>query len=127
MIGRYGMDQLGRFLCWVVLAAIILNFLIPWRIPSRLLELVEFFGVILMYYRMLSRNIARRYQENQVFMGWWFHVSEAWKKIKFRFDERRRYRIFKCPSCGQKIRIPRGHGKVSIRCPKCRNEFIRRT
>mgnify|MGYP001122250664 CR=1 FL=1 len=33
----------------------------------------------------------------------------------------------KCPGCGQKIRVPRGRGKIAIRCPKCNREFIRRS
>ena len=35
--------------------------------------------------------------------------------------------VFKCPNCGQKIRIPRGHGKVSVHCRKCGHDFIGRT
>ena len=48
---------------------------------------------------------------------------------KFRFaktqwDQRKIYRFYTCPSCKQKIRVPRGHGKISITCPKCRTSFI---
>ena len=35
--------------------------------------------------------------------------------------------FYKCPGCGQRIRIPKGHGKIQIRCPKCNATFIRRS
>ena len=43
------------------------------------------------------------------------------------FAQRKEYRIFKCPKCGQKLRVPRGKGKIAIRCRKCGEEFIRKT
>ena len=76
---------------------------------------------------MFSKNVGKRYQENQVFLRMRFYVTEYWRKVKFSFTQGRKYRIFKCPNCGQKIRIPRGHGKVSIHCPKCKTDFIKKT
>ena len=29
--------------------------------------------------------------------------------------------------CRQKIRVPRGKGKIEITCPSCRSKFIKRT
>ncbi len=69
MIGRYGMDQLGQFSAYAVLALLLLNVVIRRRLPSLVLEVLTFAGILLMYFRMFSRNINRRYQENQVFCG----------------------------------------------------------
>ncbi|MBS6952732.1 MAG: hypothetical protein KH230_05805 [Enterocloster asparagiformis] len=123
MIGRYGMDQLNQFLLYAVLAVIVINlFTRIWP-----LEALELAGIVFLYFRMFSRNIGRRYQENQAFLRLSYRVSEPFKKWKFRFQERRHYHIYKCPGCSQKIRIPRGRGKVSIHCPKCGMDFIKKS
>ena len=121
------MDQLGQFMVWTVLALIIINLLVRPPLPSRIIDTLEMAGLVVMYFRMFSRNIGKRYQENQAFLRLRFYVTEYWNKVKFGFAEGRRYRIFKCPGCSQKIRIPRGHGKVSIHCPKCGMDFIKKS
>ena len=115
MIGRYGMDQFGRFLSGVLLVLIIMNFLIP--------AALEWIVLIVLYARMFSKNINKRYQENEAFLRRQFYVSEWWKKWKFRFQERRKYHIYRCPNCKQKVRVPRGRGRIQIHCPKCGNKL----
>ena len=39
----------------------------------------------------------------------------------------RQNRYFDCPKCHQLVRVPRGKGKISITCPRCREKFIRKT
>jgi len=39
----------------------------------------------------------------------------------------RQHRYFSCPRCRQPVRVPRGKGKISITCPKCREKFIKKT
>ena len=82
MIGRYGMDQFGRFLSSLLLALIIFNFLIPAALPSRILWALEWIVLIILYARMFSKNINKRYQENEAFLRRQFYVSEWWKKWK---------------------------------------------
>ena len=60
MIGRYGMDQLGRFLSSLLLALIIFNFLIPAALPSRILWALEWIVLIILYARMFSKNVIRK-------------------------------------------------------------------
>ena len=127
MIGRYGMDQLGRFLFGVLCVLVVLNLFIRFGPLGLLVNALELAVIILLYFRMFSRNVNRRWQENQAYLRMQFYVSEYFKKLRFRFSEGRKYRIFKCPSCGQKVRIPRGHGRVSIHCPKCGTDFIKRS
>ena len=56
MIGRYGMDQFGRFLSGVLLALIIFNLLIPAALPSRILWALEWIVLIILYARMFSQK-----------------------------------------------------------------------
>ncbi len=121
------MDQLGQFIMYAVLVLIFLNAFVRVRILSPFLGFLELAGIICLYARMFSKNVGKRYQENQVYLRLRFYVTEYFRKIKFRFTEGRKYRVFKCPGCGQKVRIPRGHGKVSVHCPKCGTDFIRKT
>lgn len=127
MIGRYGMDQLGQFMMTMVLVLIVINLFVRAALPSMVLDTLELSGLIGMYFRMFSKNVGKRYRENQVYLGARFRVMDRFQKAGFRFREGRRHHIFKCPGCGQKIRIPRGHGKVSIHCPKCGKDFIKKT
>ena len=103
MIGRYGMDQLGQFIMYAVLVLIFLNVVVRVRILSSFLYILELAGFFLLYFRMFSKNVGKRYQENQVYLRLRFYVTEYFRKIKFRFTEGRKYRIFKCPDCGQTV------------------------
>lgn len=122
MIGRYGADELTRFLLGVTMVLIVLDLFVH-------IYLVYLGGLCLIYcyYRMLSRNISRRFKENQVYLNLRFKVKEGFKSRKLQLTQIRRYHIYKCPHCGQKIRIPRGKGKISIHCPKCSTDFIKRS
>ena len=112
MVGRYGGDELNRFLMTAILIAVILNLLIR----SRILIWAEGLCLIVCYYRMFSKNTGKRFQENQTFLNLRFRMGEKVKGWK--------YKIFKCPNCGQKLRIPRSHGKISIHCRKCGHDFM---
>lgn len=46
---------------------------------------------------------------------------------KLKYEQRREYKIFQCKSCGRKIRVPRGKGKIEVTCPICGNKKICRT
>ena len=32
-----------------------------------------------------------------------------------------------CPNCGQKVRVPRGKGKIRVTCPSCHQKFDARS
>ena len=119
MYGRYGVDSLGRFLIGVMFVLIVLSFFIRGWIPQVLIWALLFYS----YFRMFSRNIPKRYAENQKYLSVSGSVRKFFRIRKKRFDDRGTYRHFTCPKCGQDLRVPKGKGKVRITCPKCRTSF----
>ena len=123
MAGRYGNDKLNQFLLVLVLALILVNVFVQ----SRALYWLELIGLVFCYFRMLSKNFKAREEENQVYMRLYLKAQDTVMKWKFRMEQAKEYHIYKCPNCGQKIRIPRGQGKISIHCPKCNTDFIKKS
>lgn len=123
MQGRYGTDEFSRFIMVVTLVLLVLNMLT--RIP--LLYLIALLLLVYCYFRMFSRNISKRSSENYAYLQKTEKVRSWFAHLKRRIAESKDYHIYKCPSCGQKIRIPRGKGKICITCPKCRKEFEKRS
>lgn len=123
MYGRYGADSFGRFL---LIAAIVLSVLSGLFRLDVLYILAE---AILIYscFRMFSRNIYKRSAENQAYLKHTAKLRFWWHNQKSLMQQRKTHHIYKCPSCSQKIRIPRGKGKIEVRCPKCGTTFIKRS
>lgn len=123
MQGRYGVDSLSRFLSIVLLAIIILGMII--RIPlSGTITLVI---LVILYWRMFSRNIPKRYEENQKFLQIRDKLLGRFSDFGSNMSQMKDYHIYKCPRCNQKIRIPRGKGHIMVRCPKCGYEFHKKS
>lgn len=121
MIGRYGVDELSRFILMFDCALMVISFLIR----SNILNITCIVIIILCYLRMFSRNYSQRYKENQMYLRYYNKVSAKMAQVKYNLNQRKIYHIYKCPTCKQKIRIPKGKGKISITCPKCKNVFIK--
>ncbi|MBE6900309.1 MAG: hypothetical protein E7479_06570 [Ruminococcaceae bacterium] len=122
MYGRNGTDQLSLAL----VAGGFFFYTLYVFSRSRIFYLVSLILYGISIFRTLSKNIGKRREENQKFLNLWYKLKNKWVGIKADFEERKTYKHFKCPSCGQKIRIPRGRGKIEIRCPKCSNRFIKK-
>ncbi len=121
--GRYGVDQFSRFL---TIAGIILM-IISRFFGGFILDTLGFLMVIYAYFRMFSKNINKRYAENQKYLQYSSVFMRTLNGYKNSFSQRKTHRIFKCPSCKQKIRVPKGKGKIEITCPKCLSKFIRKS
>ncbi len=121
MTGRYGMDQFTRFLSAAAFVMLLLGLFTRKGIFTYIILAL----IVYMYYRVLSKDIAKRSAENQKFLSFWSKATEGLGRTKRRLLDMKTHHIYKCPSCGQKIRIPRGKGKIEISCPKCSTKFIK--
>lgn len=123
MMGRYGADQFGQLLMGISVVFLLISLF------SRL-DIFYILALGLMgyeYYRMMSKQVDRRYEENQRFMNWRYRIVVKWNRKKEHFKQRKVYHFYKCPSCRQKVRVPKGKGKICITCPKCKTEFIKKS
>lgn len=124
MAGRYGADQFSKFLSTVTIILLLISMFTKWS----LLYTVAVVLLLYTYMRMFSKNHSKRYAENMKYL------KVAARVRSFFGGQRgtgngatRTHRIYRCPSCKQKIRVPRGKGRIAIRCPKCSVEFIRKS
>ena len=115
MSGRYGTDRLNMVILCAGLAASILSVMISVQPLNVIFWVLSYALMILAIWRSLSRNTYKRYQENRKFM-------QIFDRLKDR-----QHRYFDCPKCRQMVRVPRGKGKISITCPRCREKFIKKT
>lgn len=123
MVGRYGTDELNQGLSIMIVILIVVNLFVR----NRILFIGEVLCLTVIYLRMFSRDTSRRFQENQKYLHARFYGEEYVKNQWFRLKEKRKYKIFRCPNCRQRIRIPRGHGKIEIHCRSCHHTFIGRS
>ena len=115
MAGRYGTDRLNMAILSVGLVASLLSVLIKFAPVNLVLFFLSYGMMFWAIFRCLSRNTYKRYQENRRFL-----------QLTGRMKDRE-HRYFDCPKCRQMVRVPRGKGKISITCPRCREKFVKKT
>ncbi len=123
MYGRYGNDQLSKFMLSCTLVLLIVSMFIRIRV-------IYWAGLLLLvltYARILSKNTEKMARQNQKFLEFRYEWALKWQKRRDRANQKKIYRFFNCPYCKQTVRIPKGRGKIVITCPKCKTEFQRRS
>jgi len=123
MYGRYGRDDLSQFLVYVILGCIVLSMFIKSSLWNPLTLLL----LIVIYFRMFSKDHQKRYEENLKFLEAKVRFMSWFRREQRLMDQRKDNHIYTCPTCKQKIRIPKGKGKIVVRCPKCQTEFTKRS
>lgn len=127
MVGRNGADELAIFETRIVWIPLLIALFVRVPVIQQMLWFVMLAIIIHTYTRIFSRNISKRHAENQKFLQYRYQTAVKWNKKKNRLVQYKTFRFFKCPTCKQEVRVPKGHGKICITCPKCRGEFIRRS
>ena len=123
MAGRYGADQLSRFLSFVALVLIVVNLFVR----SNVLWILGLAALVLTYVRMFSKNFERRRKENEAYLRWKNKLTGGVRDWTDRRKQSKDYVFFRCPGCHAMLRVPRGKGKIRVTCRKCGNAFEKKT
>ncbi len=123
--GIYGFDT---FSYGLLLFSVILN-LVMGLVPSEAVNqyhLISFLPLVYCAFRVFSHNGEKRSRENQRFQACLRPLFEAMDEHQEERKQAKLFKFFKCPVCRQKLRVPKGKGKVEITCPNCGNKFIKK-
>lgn len=118
--GRNGVDDLSNVALWGAVIVMIINIFVSVDWLNSVLSVLSWGGLIYGYFRILSKNVAKRRAENWAFVSWK-------DKIRQRWQQRKTHKFYNCPKCRTTLRVPKGKGKISITCRKCGEKFIRKT
>lgn len=120
---KNGIDKFSIFLGCVSLAFLI----------SR--SYIKIIGICILGYavwRVFSKDKYKRHNEEMAFEDAVIRINYKLNRIfkgnsirnfKQKLEEKKNFKIVKCPNCGQKLRLPRGKGKITVTCRKCSKEF----
>ena len=115
---RYGWDGLNTALYIVGFGALAISYFYKRNLFLNLSSIV----IIIALLRSFSTNRGKRRKENARFQ----ELIAPFKTMWVRFKNRKYYRYVHCPSCNKVAKVPKGKGKVSIRCPYCQFTYERR-
>ncbi|NLY09600.1 MAG: hypothetical protein GXZ11_06895 [Tissierellia bacterium] len=122
-MNRYGMDKLGRFINIIIIVLLSINLFIK----SRLLNGIILFFIIFMLIRIFSKDVVSRERENT------YYCTQLWKLRRWKntmlsdIKIRKNYKLFLCPICSKKMKVPKGKGKIKVTCPHCGHSFEKRS
>ena len=116
MIGRYGSDKLNTHLLGAGIVLMLIGAIFGSKfVVASWCSLLSYVPLVWCIFRMYSRNIDARRRENAAYVNYFNRLMD------------KEHRYFRCPRCHQTVRVPRGRGKINIRCPKCSERFIKTT
>lgn len=122
MQGRYGVDTLNTHALYLVILLLVVNIFIN-NFVIMIISYVLWFVIL---YRMFSKQVYKRYHENEKYLNLIKPVTMFFKLQKNRLSDRQ-HKYYRCPQCQQMVRVPKGKGKIIVTCPKCHHKFEKRT
>ena len=133
MEGRYGADELNRFLTvcgWVLL---LIGFVLSGidnkvtLIVGSVLVTLSWAVLIYSLFRTFSQRTQERASENYKYFVCKNKVLGWFRRLRTRWQDRKTHRYYRCPQCRATVRVPRGKGKIRITCPKCKHQFVKKS
>ena len=123
MYGRYGTDELSKFL---MISALILM-VISW-LPN--LGLVYFLALAVMIWslwRSFSRKLYKRRQELDRYLKIKKPIANFFKLQRNKWRDRKTHVYFKCKKCKAVLRVPKGKGSIVVICTRCKDRIEKET
>ena len=117
--GRQGPDDLAVFSMNLAIVVVVVNLFarVSW------LGWVALVLIAYSMFRIQSKNLGSRARETEAFLKalgparpWVQNPRAAWAEL-------RAYKHVRCASCKQRVRVPRGKGKLRVTCPRCKTKF----
>lgn len=133
--GRYGNDHFNRALGIAAMALVLISIFLPRMGIARMaVSGISTVLIVWMIVRMFSRDFSARASENAKFLAWWTPLENKLRAFfngsrartaghNPTFAERRKYKYFICKQCAQRLRVPRGKGKLRVTCTRCGYKF----
>ena len=142
------LDELNKALLIAAGACYLLSFVLNrYAAASTLFRLLFAAAAVFLGIRLFAGHPDKRNTENMKFLAGVTAVKEFFQKPfrravspessaassasdglldrwKRQWHEYRTYRYLICPQCSQRLRVPRGKGKIRVTCTKCRNQFV---
>ena len=122
MYGRNGMDELNRALLGGYLAVYLLGAVMGDGLLGKVFYLLSVALSLTMLFRVFSKDLAKRREENRKFAGWFRQFKSSAAGAKQRHADKD-HKYFTCKTCGTICRVPVGKGKIVITCPKCAGQI----
>ena len=126
MYRRYGMDELSRFMTYLILLLILISMFFDSYVKTAIFILAVL-AAIFMYFRIFSKNIDKRRSENAKYLKQKNRITSRFNLRRDMWKQRKEYKFFKCPSCKAVLRVPKGKGKIRVVCKKCGTAFEKKT
>lgn len=126
MQDRYGVDMLNQTLVYIGLIFSIIAVLVQNPNGRRIFQNLTLVVILYAVFRMLSKNINKRYQENIKFVKATKPIRAEIQILRLKWRDRKEYKYVRCDNCKNVMRVPKNKGKIKIKCRKCGNEFIKR-
>jgi DNA-directed RNA polymerase subunit RPC12/RpoP len=119
MQGRYGVDELSKMMVYASFVVMIVGSFAK----NPYINLVGFMIIIYSYSRIFSKNQRLRSAQNLKYMqlrdSFLRKISNQIQIMKLS----KTYRVYSCPGCKQLVRVPKGKGRIEVKCPKCGARF----
>ncbi len=123
MAGRYGADALTIPL--VILSCVFT--LVSSIFKVGILRLIGTALLVYALFRICSRNFDKRRKELYAYSNLSQKIQKKFNLYRKIHRERQIKKYFKCPKCKTLLSVPKGKGRLKIRCVKCHHEFIKKS